>query len=68
MNKDSVTLRDIYNAIGELRKELSGRIEKVEDDVVDINNWRNKLIGQFSVIMVLIGIGINYLWDFFVRK
>jgi peptidoglycan hydrolase CwlO-like protein len=33
---EEVSLKDVYDAVGETRKELSDQIEKVNGDVVDV--------------------------------
>jgi hypothetical protein len=68
MTNESVTNRDLYNAINDLRKEVCERVEKIEVKTVEIDNWRNRVVGQFSVIMIIVGAGINYLWDNIFKK
>jgi len=65
---NNVSNQELYNAINDLRKEVMARTDKIEIKVVEIDNWRNKVIGQFSVLMVLIGASINYIWDSIFRK
>ena len=65
---NNVSNRELYDAINDLRKEVTGKVERIEIKVVEIDNWRNKVIGQFSVLMIFIGAGINYIWDSIFRK
>jgi hypothetical protein len=68
MKNTPVSNKDIYEAINDLRKEMTCRVDSVESEVKAIDNWRNRVVGQFSVIMVFIGIGINYIFDMFTTK
>ena len=61
------TNTDIYNAINDTRKEilatLKAEVDPIKCDVKEMMNWRNRVVGQFSVIMIFVGAGINYLFD-----
>lgn len=63
-----ITNQDIYNAINDLRQEVNHNLERLEDDVKENTNFRNQLIGKITVMMALIGIGVNWLWDLFVNR
>ena len=63
----TITNDKLYKAINDTRIEivsqLEKRIEPIEKDIKEINSWRNRIVGQFSVIMVFVGAGINWLFD-----
>lgn len=60
---DGVSNKDIYDAINDLRKEIMHRVEVIEAEVHETTNWRNKVIGQITVIFAVIGIVANWGWD-----
>jgi len=68
MTNGSITNRDLYDAINGLRIEIGERIEKVEEKVDENTNWRNKIVGQFTIMMVFIGTAINAFWDYLFNK
>lgn len=74
-----VTQQDIYLEIKDFRKEIIEMMDKAEErcikryetlgtEVHDTTNWRNKLIGQITVIVAILGLGINWLYDLLTRK
>lgn len=63
-----VTNKEIYEAIDSLRQELGHRMDKIESEVDCNTNWRNRITGQFAVMMIFIGLTINFIWDSFVEK
>jgi hypothetical protein len=67
-NNDRVTIRDVYNQVAGLEKKLGERIDKVEIEVDANTTFRNQLIGKITVIVALLGIGINWLWDSLVNR
>jgi hypothetical protein len=63
MTNGQVTNKDLYDAIHDLRKEISDRIDKIECKVDENTNWRNQITGKITVLMVVIGAGVNWFWD-----
>lgn len=67
-NGSGITNKDLYEAINELRKEISHRLEKVEEKVEDNTAWRNQLTGKIAVLFIIIGAGINLAMDWLREK
>ena len=65
---DTVTNRDLYDIINDLRKEMACRIDKIEIEVRETTNWKNQLTGKITVLVAVIGIGVNILWDYLFNK
>lgn len=65
---NSVTNKDLYEAIERLEGKLVKRIERLEACVDDNTAWRNQLTGKMTVLMIFIGAGINWLWDSVFKK
>ena len=68
-----ITNDKLYEAINSTRREiletLKSEVEPIKADLKDLNNWRNRVVGQFSIIMIFVGAAVNYLFDkFFPRK
>jgi hypothetical protein len=47
---------------------LKEEIDPIKKDVDELKGWRNRVVGQFSIIMVFIGAGVNWLFDQFLPK
>lgn len=71
---NQITNQDLYNAINDLRKEITANAKEAEDrcikrydkitlDVASNTSWRNRVTGQFAIITVALGFGINWLFD-----
>lgn len=54
-NMDKVTLRDVYEAVDSLRKEVGGHIDKLEDRVDRNDEKISKIYGGVGVISVIFG-------------
>ena len=79
MTNNKVTQKDIYEAIQDFRSEVThmfekqaegcnSKYEKVQEQVTENTDWRNKAIGQVTVIFAIIGLGVNWLWDILVSN
>lgn len=66
MSKDTVSLRDVYNAVGELRKEMSGRIDKIETRVEGVESFKDKVLGYVAgvgfLVTTIVSLVINLVW------
>ena len=62
-NGDKVTLRDVYEAIGDLRSEMSGRIDKVEVRVSILEDLKGRLLGGVAIISMVFGVVFSWLWE-----
>ncbi len=74
-----VTQKDIYLELKDFRREIMDMFKESEDrcrerykelkvEVDDTTCWRNKLTGQITVIVAIVGLGINWLWDAINKK
>jgi len=64
----NVTLKDVYEAINALENRVMHRVEKIEENVEENTTFRNQLIGKMTALFVILGIGINALWDLFINR
>jgi hypothetical protein len=62
-NGDKVTLRDVYEAIGDLRSEMSGRIDKVEVRVGILEDLKGRILGGVAIISMVFGVVFSWLWE-----
>jgi len=68
MTKENVSLKDVYDAVNGLREEMTTKIEKIEKEVDKNTTWRNRMTGQITVIVIIVGIIINWLSDTIMGK
>ena len=72
MSNERVTLRDVYDAIGDLEAKIDKRYEArflhIETTVEENTTFRNQLIGKITVLFAVVGLGINFLWDWFFNQ
>ena len=60
--RDTVTLRDVYDAIGKLEEKVGRRIEKVEEKVNSLEEFKDRAIGIISIITVALSAVFSWLW------
>lgn len=64
-----ITNKDLYEAIERLENKICARYDakfsRLELQIDENTSWRNKIVGQFAIIMVIIGAGINWLFGQF---
>jgi hypothetical protein len=60
---DSVSLRDIYEAVQRVEDKMTKRIEKVECDIDTLQGFQNRTIGIASVISTFVGVVVSYIWS-----
>ena len=65
---DTVSNKDLYEAIESLEKKMVHRVELIETNVLKHDRWINQITGKVTVIMVFIGIGINWAWDMLLNR
>ena len=51
----------IYNELKELRTDLNSFTENINKRVSALEKFRDKAVG----ILIAVGIGIRYMWDYF---
>lgn len=62
-NGNYVTNTQLFEKLENLEAKIETRVLRIEEKVEDNTNWRNKITGQFTVLMIFIGLGINWIWD-----
>lgn len=60
--EDKVTLRDIYDAVGELRREMNIRIDKIEEKADKNENAISKILGYASAVSFVISLSFALIW------
>lgn len=60
--EDKVTLRDVYNAVGELRREMGVRIDKIEEKTDKNENAISRMLGYASAISFVISLSFALVW------
>ena len=69
---DKVSLRDIYDSISDLRKEITGRVDRIDDRVQDVESKTDNLLGKIGigvmVISAFISSGVAYLFSIFKKN
>jgi len=68
MTNNKVTLRDVYDLVerktNSLETKFEHKIEKLEIQIDCNTDFRNQLVGKMTVIFVVIGTAINFVWDY----
>ena len=54
----------IYNELKELRTDLNSFTENINKRVSSLEKFRDKAVG----ILIAVGIGIRYMWDYFKER
>lgn len=60
---DSVSMRDIYEAVQRLEDKMGQRIDKVEADVDGLKGFQNKALGILSVFSVFVSAIASFIWN-----
>lgn len=76
MAKDSVSNEQLYKAIMEVQMDVGGKVDKlherinnvVENRITPLEVWRANITGQFAVLTVAIGLGVNLAFDWIKNK
>jgi len=63
MTKETVTLRDVYDAVNRLEDKFSKRLDDVEDDVENLKSFQNKSLGILSILSLFVGSISSYIWS-----
>lgn len=70
--QDNVSLRDIYNAVNDLRKEVNDKVEKIEGRVNLVESKTENLLGKIGigvmVVSAIISCAIAAIFDKFKEK
>lgn len=65
---DKVTLRDVYEAVDSLRKEMGGRIDKIEDRVDKNEDKISRIYGGVGVVSVIFGTIAGIITDRIIKQ
>ena len=63
--KDTVSNKELYTAIMDVHKKIDDVVEK---RIAPLEVWRANITGQFAVITVAVGLGINFAFDWIKDK
>jgi len=59
----SISNKELYDAISSLRGEVIHRFEIVEEKVASHDAWINQITGKMTILMIFVGAGVNFLMD-----
>ena len=62
-SRDSVSLRDIYEAVERVEDKMTKRIEKVESDVNVLQGFQNRALRVVGVISLFASAIASFIWD-----
>lgn len=63
MSGGGVSLRDIYNAVSSLEEKIDKRMEKVEDRIDVLEDFKNRIYGMTAIISLFAAGVATFLWD-----
>ena len=71
MQKDTVTNEQLYRAIMGVQTDVGSKVDAlhirmnnvIENRITPLEVWRANITGQFAMITVAVGLGINFLFD-----
>jgi len=62
MTNGKVTLRDIYEVVNRLEEKQDERLEKLENRVDTLENFRDRLLGIATVVGLFTGVVATWIW------
>jgi len=72
MTNENPSNLELYKAINssrlEIKREINRRFDKIEIKVDKNTAFRNQLTGKIVVLVGIIGIGVNFLYDLIFRR
>lgn len=69
MSKDSISNRQLYDAILDTRESLHKRINEVVDTrITPLEVWKANLMGKLAVIVGIAILGINFIIEWVKEK
>ncbi len=63
-----VTNKHLYDAINSLERKILRRLRTDERKIDKNTDFRNQLTGKIIVLMGVVGVGINILWDSIINR
>lgn len=67
MSRDTVTLRDIYDVVDRLEKKMTMRIDKVDERVNILEDFKSKAAVLGSIGMVILSGVFSFIWKYIER-
>ena len=55
-------LKDTHKIVSDLRKENSERMQKIEDRIDILEDYKGKIVGMVSIISILVSGGVAWVW------
>lgn len=72
MVKNSVSLRDVYDAVNNLEEKIDRKFEKFEDRVQNLESFRDRTFGFIAGVGGLFGtissLIVNFIFETFTKK
>lgn len=68
MAGDSVSLRDIYEAVNSLEQKMTKSLDKIDERVNKLESFRDKTLGMVAILTSFISLAINFIWEKVVGK
>jgi hypothetical protein len=62
-SRDTVSLRDIYEAVERVEEKMTKRIEKVETDVNVLQGFQNRALGVVGVVSLFASAIASFIWE-----
>lgn len=63
MDKDRVSLRDIYDAVGKLEGKIDQRFEKLESRVSALEAFQNRIFGIGAAFSAFSSLVMTFIWE-----
>lgn len=63
MSKESVSQRDIYNAIKDLRGEILVELKDVRNDVEELKDFKSKAYGMITIVSLFASGLFAFIWS-----
>lgn len=63
MSKNTVTMKDLWDAISRLEDKIDERFEPIEHRIYNIESYQNKMLGIVSVFAAFVSVAAAYIWN-----
>jgi hypothetical protein len=60
---DKVSLRDVYNAVNSLEEKIGKRLDKIENRVDVLEDFKGRAIGMLSIFAIFSGAVSTWIWS-----
>lgn len=62
-NKTDVTLKDVYDVVNRIEDKLTKRIEEAEQEIEELQNFQNRVLGISMALSVFISGAATFIWN-----